>query len=75
MWYMHEGFSGWAIFGGVLMVLFWGAVVALVVWAISRFSRHHEPISYKSPYDIAKERYARGEITKAQFEQIKKDLQ
>jgi putative membrane protein len=33
------------------------------------------PTYKQDPPDIAKERYARGEIIKEQFEQIKKDLQ
>lgn len=28
----------------------------------------------RNPLDIAKERYAKGEITKEQYEQIKRDL-
>jgi putative membrane protein len=61
----------------ILMVVFWGGLIALIVWAVSRFTRNHKTrISGKQDaLDIAKERYARGEITKEQFEQIKKDLQ
>ncbi len=67
---------GWMLIGGLLTVLFWVAVIWLIVWGIRRFSGGG-PMSGpsgKSALDIAKERYARGEITKEQFEQIKKDL-
>jgi putative membrane protein len=33
------------------------------------------PMRGQAPLDIAKERYAKGEITKEQFEEIKKSLQ
>ncbi len=63
------------IIGFLFMILFWGAIVALIVWAIRRSTGHRmDDIHTRSPLDIAKERYARGEITKEQFEQIKKDL-
>jgi hypothetical protein len=33
MWYPHHGLS-WEtmVFGGLMMVLFWGSLIALVVW-------------------------------------------
>jgi putative membrane protein len=75
MWYMHDGMGWWMVFGGVWMIIFWGAVIALIVWGIKRLTRHSEAEFNKgNPVDIAKERYAKGEITKAQYEQIKKDL-
>ncbi|MDB5182632.1 MAG: hypothetical protein JWO47_416 [Candidatus Saccharibacteria bacterium] len=37
-------------------------------------SHHHLRMHEQTPIDIAKKRYAAGEITKAEFEQIKKDL-
>jgi putative membrane protein len=74
MWYMHGGWGGWMIFGGIFMLLFWGGIIALIVWAINRLVRHGGGGSKQTPLDIAKERYARGEITREQFEQIKKDL-
>ncbi|MHB8104579.1 MAG: SHOCT domain-containing protein [Dehalococcoidales bacterium] len=74
MWYMHEGMGWWMVFGGILMLLFWGGLIAFAIWGIRRLTRHNASGSINNPLDIARERYARGEITKAQFEQIKKDL-
>ena len=60
----------------ILMIVFWGGLIALIVWAVSRFGRDHKTeAGDKRALDIAKERYAKGEITKEQFEQIKRDLQ
>jgi len=71
---------GWGgmLIGGLFMLVFWGGLIALIVWAITRAvqpsggggATHYS----KTPLDIAKERYARGEITKEEFEQIKRDL-
>ena len=73
MWYVHSGMGWWMVFGVLLMILFWGGVIWLAVWGIRRMSGHGNG-GGRTPLDIAKERYARGEITKEQFEQIKKDL-
>jgi putative membrane protein len=56
----------------IMMVLFWGGVIVLVVWGIKQFTRDRE--GGRSPLDIAKERLARGEITKEEFERIRGDL-
>jgi putative membrane protein len=78
MWQAHEGMGWWMVFGGIVMILFWVGVFALVVWVIARLVGHEGSRSVEgkkhNPLDIARERYARGEITKEQFEQIKKDL-
>jgi len=60
----------WMVFW---MVLFWGVIVSLVVWAVKRLTERGSS-EKRDPLDIAKERYARGEISKEEFEQIKKDL-
>lgn len=76
MWGWYTGMGWWMVFGGIMFVLFWTAIIFLIVWGIRRFSHgtlNNAPGS-RSPLDIAKERYARGEITKEQYEQIKKDL-
>ena len=78
MWCAHEGMGWWMLFGGVFMFLFWVALVALVVWGITRLARRGDSgpgaIERRNPLEIAKERYARGEISREEFEQIKKDL-
>jgi putative membrane protein len=73
MWYFHEGMGWWMVFGGIWMVVFWGGLIALVIWGVNRLT-HRSDSSRKSPLDLAKERYARGEITREEFEKIKKDL-
>ena len=86
MWFldaMHGGWGGgwgWMAFGAAWMVFFWGGVIALVVWGISRLTdgrvRGGEKWGSESrpPLDIAKERYARGEITREQFQRLQQDL-
>ena len=73
MWYMHDFGGWWMLFGGIFMLLFWGGFIALIFWGINKFTKR-ESIIRNNPLDLAKERYAKGEITKEQFEQIKNDL-
>jgi putative membrane protein len=71
------------LWGGLMMVLFWGAIIALAVWFVQSLSRRDTGESQpgaavppaRTPLDIAKERYARGEIGRDEFEQIKRDLE
>lgn len=69
----YEGFH-WFGFGGLWMFLFWGALIALIVWAVVKLTRRGNSVSKTNLIDIAKERYAKGEISKEEFEQIRKDL-
>ena len=64
--------SGWWIVMVVMMVLFWGAIIAVVVWGIRQFTGDQR--RDRSALDIAKERLARGEITKEEFDRIRSDL-
>ena len=84
MWWAH-GFSwGWMIFGGLVMLLFWGGLIAVTVLAIRAFSGSAfrqsaiaTDLSTPRPnaaLEALKERYARGEITKAEYEDIRRDL-
>jgi putative membrane protein len=78
MWYMHDGWGWWMVFGGIWMLLFWIAIIWLVVWGIKSLVGHWGSRTGTSekrdPLEIAKERYAKGQISKEEFDQIKKDL-
>ncbi|MBW1697616.1 MAG: SHOCT domain-containing protein [Deltaproteobacteria bacterium] len=69
---------GW--FGMIFMMIFWVLVIVglifLIKWLIqaSRSPGGTERHSSLRALDILKERYARGEIDKAEFEAKKKDL-
>ena len=78
----HMGSYGWGhvLFGGLMMVLFWGAVIALVVFLVRGLTRGRsevgDDVSHQRPtaLDILQERYARGEIDQQDYEQRKRDL-
>jgi putative membrane protein len=68
---------GWGMgFGWILVVLFWILVIAGIV-ALARwlFYAQGTGSSGKRPLDILKERYARGEVTREQYEQMRRDLE
>ncbi|KPJ48193.1 hypothetical protein AMJ40_07960 [candidate division TA06 bacterium DG_26] len=67
----------WFGFGGAFMWLIYIALVALVIYFLVRSakSKSTESSATETPMDILKKRYAGGEITKKEFEKIKKDLQ
>lgn len=70
--HMDWGGSGaWWGFG--MMAIFWVSVIALAWWAIASYNRRNET-TREGPLDVAKHRYARGEITAEEFERLKRDL-
>ena len=67
-WGMGFGMIGMVLLGVLIIV----AIVALVRWT-SGSGPHSRPHS-KTALDVLKERYARGEIDKREFEERKHDL-
>ena len=78
---------GWIFTGGLMMLIFWGLLVALVVLAVRGLTggasgttnntqlgtarRTAEP----TPLEILQARYARGEISREEYETVRRDLQ
>jgi putative membrane protein len=72
-------FFGWGPgFGWLFMILIWiliiGGIVAIVKCIVSASSAAQAP-QQKTALEILKERYARGEIDQAEFEQKKRDVE
>lgn len=64
--------SGWGSFGAIWMVLFWATVIAVSLWAVSRFSGPQT--THGRAEEILEERFARGEIDRQEFEERRREL-
>jgi putative membrane protein len=65
----------WGIGMMLMMLVFWGVVIVGVVLAIRwLMAQSRDPRKTDSALDILRQRYARGEISKEEFEAKKKDL-
>jgi putative membrane protein len=77
---MMYGYDGWGgpvlhSMGGILMIVS-TLVVVLVVFVLMRNTlRQRENGDSDRALAILRERFARGELTKDQFEQMKRDLE
>ncbi len=77
MWNHGFGWMGWYWpFGVVFWALGIAVVVLLILALVRRSTGYHRGWVGGEPdaLEIAKRRYARGEITKEQYDQIRKDL-
>lgn len=75
MWDTNYNPMGYG-FGFFFMMLFWLAVIVAIAvfikWAFMQSGKGEK--GGQTPLDIVKERYARGEINKKEFEEKKRDL-
>ena len=56
-------------FGGFGMILFWGGFIWFLIWLL--WQNKNSP---EDSMEILKKRYALGEITKKQYEEMRKNI-
>ena len=78
MWpYGYGGGWGWMIGGWIMMVVFWGLVIVGIVALVRAASNRGgatEPKEKETSVEILRRRYAVGELTKEQFEEMKRNV-
>lgn len=81
---MMMGF-GYGGHGVVLMIIFWVVIVVLAIWILGRLfpqvasftapqSRGRSGETAESPLDILKRRFARGELSQAEYDDMRRML-
>ena len=76
---MMWGYNGFGAAGmGIGMLVFWGLIVVAIVILVRGFGGRPEPseasVRNNTPLEILRDRYARGEIDKKEFEEKRREL-
>lgn len=81
---LYGGHGGWSLFGPWINLLFMLVIgvglVWFMIWAIRRFTfspagrASYQNGTSQMPLDILKARYARGEISREEYREMKKDI-
>jgi putative membrane protein len=76
MWNWGTGWGWWMMFGWFWMIVLWGLIIWAVYTLVSHLTGRHDSPSVQSPsaLDILERRYANGELTHEQFEEMRQHL-
>ena len=72
---MMYGFGGWWLLGMGMMVLFWIAIILLVVWVVRSLFPRQMRSGHDQALETLRQRYAAGEISAAEYEQARARLE
>jgi len=71
---MDGGMGIWMLFNMIFWILVIVGIVLLAVWIARMAGRGKRSKDEESSLDILKKRYVRGEITKEEYEENKRDI-
>lgn len=78
-WGWHMWWGAWGVGMLLFMVLFWvlliAGIIALVRWAFGWSGPGGRAVGGGRALEILKERYAKGELSREQFEAMRRDLE
>ena len=69
------GFGGWWFLGMGMMVLFWIAIILLVIWVVRSLFPREMRSGHDQALETLRQRYAKGEINAAEYEQARARLE
>ncbi len=73
--YSFDVYSGWWLIGMGMMVLFWIAIMLLVIWVVRSLFPRQMRSGHDQALEILRQRYAAGEINVAEYEQARARLE
>lgn len=72
--HMWSGSLGHAVVGSAMMVVFWGATIVFVVFAVRWFSSASSKGRHEDALEVLRTRFARGEIDGVEFDERRQRL-
>ncbi len=72
---MMYGYGIWWLFGTGLMILFWVAIILLVIWAMHSLFPRESRSRQDQALEVLRQRYATGEINAPEYEQARTRLE
>ena len=69
MMYGFDSFGGWWLMGMGMMVIFWIAIILLVIWVVRSLFPRQMRSGHDQALETLRQRYAEGEISAAEYEQ------
>ncbi|WP_245853556.1 SHOCT domain-containing protein [Maliponia aquimaris] len=74
-WVGHMWGGGFGFMGGLTMVIFWGAVIALIVFVVLRLRDAPTQPRETKALDALQLRFAKGEIDEEEYRRLKATLE
>ena len=73
-WTGHMWGGGYGFMGGFMMLAFWGAVIALIVFLVLRLRDNGTPPPESNAQETLRRRFANNEIDEEEFRRLKATL-